>query len=215
MSVELAKEMTRSRMGLRVTAIIYPAGRGQADDCTSGFTSVDRIDAVLGNYKVVSFFSFRTINVQVIVPETNFTCAGNILSWTFSGGWLRFQPTGLIPTFTELQIWRSSGSGSYDKVGSTAINVTGQNATGLYHYPLSSPLAFRAGDILGFFQPATSTSQLGLYHEGVTTTNYRINSLTRPASQFNIYNGSFEHRYQPMIDVETGNYISFSDSRSL
>ena len=192
-------------------------GRNQADDCTSGFTSMDRIDAVLGNYNIKSFFSLRTISIQVLLPESNFTCAGNILSWTFSGGWIRSQPifpTGGIPVFTELQIWRSSGSGSYDKVGSTTINVAEPTATRQYKYPLSSPLAFRAGDILGFFQPPTSTSQLGLYHEKVTTNIRRINSLASPASQFNI-DGSITHTYQPMIDVETGNYITFSDSRSL
>ena len=182
-------------------ATISHAGRGQADDCTSGFMSVDRIDAVLDNYVATVFLSFSDFSVQVIVPWTNFTCNGSILSWTIGARW-----EGNTAAFTELQIWRSSGSGSYDKVGSTTINVTGQNATEIYQYPLSSPLAFRAGDILGFFQPATSTSQLGLYHEGVTTTNYLITSLASPASQFNI-DGSIENLYQPMIDVETGNYM--------
>ena len=92
--------------------------------------------------------------------------------------------------------------------------MTEESITGFYQYPLSSPLPFQAGHILGFFQPALSTSQLGLYHEGVTAINYRINSLPAPASQFNIA-GSIEDPYQPMIDVETGNCISFSESWSL
>ena len=91
--------------------------------------------------------------------------------------------------------------------------MTEESATGLYQYPLSSPLPFQAGDILGYFQPATSTSQLGLYHEEVTTINNRIVVLASPASQFNIA-GTFVFIYQPMIDLETGNHISLSDSWS-
>ena len=49
-------------------------------------------------------------------------------------------------SFTELQIWRSSGDGSYTKVGSTTI-MTEENTTQLYEYPLSSPLPFLEGDI--------------------------------------------------------------------
>ena len=106
------------------------AGRGQADDCTSGFTSVDRIDAVLGNYGTV-FISLPDFSAQVIVPDTTFTCNGSILSWTFGARW-----EGNSETLTELHIWRSSGDGSYTKVGSTTI-MTEENTTGLYQYPLS------------------------------------------------------------------------------
>ena len=164
---------------------------------------------MLGNYEARFFLSFPTFSTQVLVPQTTFTCNGSILSWTFGASW-----EGNTPGLTELQIWRSSGDGSYTKVGSTTIVTEESITAGFYQYPLSSPLPFQAGDILGFFQPATSTSQLGLYHEEVTMFNYRINSLPAPASQFNIV-GRIENPYQPMIDVETGNYISFSESRSL
>ena len=159
---------------------------------------------MLGNYGAGFFLSFSTFSTQV---QTNFTCNGSILSWTFGASW-----EGNTLALTELQIWRSSGDGSYTKVGNTTI-MTEESVTGFYQYPLSSPLPFQAGDILGFFQPATSTSQLGLYHEGVTTISYRINSLPAPATQFNIA-GTIQHPYQPMIDVETGNYISFSENWS-
>ena len=93
-------------------------GRGQADDCTSGFTSVDRIDAVLDNYRTGLFHqSLFNLNAQVLLPQTTFTCNGSILSWTFGARW-----EGNSETFTELQIWMSSGDGSYTKVGSTIYN---------------------------------------------------------------------------------------------
>ena len=159
---------------------------------------MDRIDAVLGNYGSV-LTSYPGSSEQAIVPDTTFTCNGSILSWTFGARW-----EGNPETFTELQIWRSSGDESYTKVGSTTI-MTEESATELYQYPLSSPLPFQAGDILGYFQPATLTSQLGLLYEGVTATTYQVFSLSSPASQFNIATAIFQNGYQAMVGVETGN----------
>ena len=88
------------------------------------------MDAVLGNY---GRLAYSLSDRQVIFPGVNFTCSGSIQSWIFGALW-----NGNTASFTELQIWRSSGDGSYTKVGN-AINVTEQNATGLYYYPLSSP----------------------------------------------------------------------------
>ena len=141
------------------------------------------------------FISLPDFSAQVIVPDTTFTCNGSILSWTFGARW-----EGNSETFTELQIWRSSGDGSYTKVGSTTI-MTEVNTTGLYQYPLSSPLPFQAGDILGYFQPATSTSQLGLRYEEFTSTTYQVYSLSSPANQFNIATAIFQNRYQAMVGV--------------
>ena len=176
-------------------------GGGPADDCTSGFMSVDRIDAVLDNYgDVVRSFQNKSEQATCIYPGINFTCNGNILSWTFGARW-----EGNTPALTELQIWRSSGDGSYTKVGSTTI-LTEENTTGLYQYPLSSPLPFQAGDILGYYQPATLTSQLGLRYEEVTTIGYHlVRNLASSASQFNIAGAIDGNIYQPMIAVETGN----------
>ena len=121
-------------------------------DCTSGFPSLDRIDAVLGKYgeRIIP-----STNVQVVIPSIYFSCSGRILSWTFGGEW-----RGNNSPFTELQIWRP-GSGDqnpvYTKVGSTIINVTEgtQGELQLYHYPLTTPLSFEAGDVLGYFRFAS------------------------------------------------------------
>ena len=83
-------------------------------------------------------------NTQVVVPSINFTCRGSILSWIVGGQW-----QGNTDSFTELQIWRGSEDGGYTIVGSTLINVT-QGTPGelqLYHYPLTTPLSFEAGDV--------------------------------------------------------------------
>ena len=125
--------------------IPYCVSAGQAvDDCTSGFISLDRMDAVLGNYgNVVDFGGM----VQAVIPGINFTCSGSIESWTFGARW------EVDTDFIELQIWRpGSEDGSYTKVGSTMIYVEEEGQTKLYHYLLSSPLHFQAGDILGHYR---------------------------------------------------------------
>ena len=113
------------------------------------------MNAVLGNYGPDDLVTYQD-SYQAIIPGINFTCSGTILSWTFAAEWWE-NATAL----TELQIWRSSGDGFYTKVGSTTI-MTEESTTGLYQYPLSSPLSFEAGDILGYFM-----SQLRLQFEDV------------------------------------------------
>ena len=131
-----------------------------ADDCTSGFMSLDRMEAavqggrqskdhVLGDVSP----SNASNNGQAILPYINFTCDGSILSWTFGAQW-----EGNSPRYTELQIWRSSGDGSYTKVGNTTIMLEEESSTQLYQYTLTSPLPFQAEDILGYFQGSQSTS---------------------------------------------------------
>ena len=128
-------------------------GDGQRDDCTSGFMSLERIRALQRRGDLTDF---ETLNLHAIIPGINFTCSGNIHSWIFGAEWY-----GNTESYTELQIWRSSGDGSYTKVGSTTI-MTEESTTQLYEYPLSSPLPFQEGDILGYYQPSGSRSQLGL-----------------------------------------------------
>ena len=128
------------------TRNFYRMRTGQApNDCTSGFMSVDRMHIVLGNIAPMPFP--EGFQVQGIIPEKNFTCSGSIESWIFGASWSESY------TFVELQIWRpDSENRSYTKVGSTAIDVEEEGQTDLYQYPLSSPLHFQAGDILGYYR---------------------------------------------------------------
>ena len=154
------------------------------------------MDAVLDNYgRVVYPPSDR----QAIFPGVNFTCSGSIQSWIFGALWI-----GHTASFTELQIWRSSGDGSYTKVGSTTI-MTEENTTWLYYYPLSSPLPFQAGDILGYYQP-NPISQLALLSEedGQGQLWYYYFPSSAP-SQFVISESTNSgSRYQVLINVITG-----------
>ena len=75
-------------------------------NCTSGFPSRERMNAVLNRPN-----SHQT-DTQAIIPFMNFTCNGRISSWIFAAN---LRSTNSTP-FTELQIWRREHTGDYKKV---------------------------------------------------------------------------------------------------
>ena len=174
----------------------------QADDCTSGFMSLDRIEAMVqggpgsGDNDLGGRVSFRNLNEQVIAPNINFTCDGSILSWTFGAQW-----GANSQEYTELQIWRSSGDGSYTKVGSTTIMLEEESSPQIYQNALTSPLPFQAGDILGFFQQRTSAH---LQYEDVGSGHPLYFVIQdSPSDQFTI-GSTVVNSYHVLINVETG-----------
>ena len=159
------------------------------------------MDRLLGN---IGTQVFAIINLQVIYPEVGFACNGSIQSWVFGAQWV-----GQNSSFTELQIWRPTGDGVYAKVGYTTINTARSKA--LYEYPLSPPLAFQAGDVLGYYQPEPSRSQLSLLfvQDGRENQLGYVYSRTGPASLLNINSGSRSSTFQLFVNVVTGKYFIF------
>ena len=174
----------------------------QADDCTDGFMSMDRMDVVFGNEgSVILAYG----NYQGLFPEVNFTCSGTIQSWIFGA----FKQNG--PLLPELQIWRpDGGDGSYTKVESISTNSTRITLVeeGLYQYPLSSPLHFQARDILGYYQPARINSQwlLRFEQEGRGRQMGYYYRRASAVSQLNV-TGSVDNRFQLFVNVVTGKSI--------
>ena len=164
--------------------------------------SLDRIDAVLDKYMYGSLVYTVNAGFQAIFPGVNFTCSGSIQSWIF-GAIMEGTATNSFP---ELQIWRSDGNGSHIKVGSTTVNVIEENAARLYHFPLSSPLTFQTGDILGYYQPQIRQSQLRLLAEmdgRGRQLGYYINSDSA-SSEVSLSTESGDDKLQSFIDVQTG-----------
>ena len=173
---------------------------------------MDRIHAVLSILRIFNrlwYFPDYGIPIQAIIPGVNFTCSGSIESWTFGARWE--QDTD----FVELQIWRpDSENGSYIKVGNTTINVKEGSQTDLYQYPLSSPLHFQAGDILGYYR---RMSLIGVE-------NYQLNydqrlysqRLNSSASQFSVDDPQTDYvdQYYMLIRVTTGK-LSHNNYRNL
>ena len=142
-------------------------------------------------------------NRQAIFPEVLFSCSGSISGWVFAGtGWSREED---INAFSELQIWRPSGDGTYAKIGHTTI--TGErNHSRVYYYMLSSPLAFQAGDILGYHQPNANVALVSVMFERNERRRddayfyYR----TSPASELEVSRGTRSSVYHMMMNMITG-----------
>ena len=145
--------------------------------------------------------SFSAQRLQWIFPEATFTCDGSIHGWVFGAQW-----EGNSGPSIELQVWRPVGGGrSYRKVGSTVID-TEQNVSEFYQLQLPSPVPFRAGDVLGFYQPSTSTSQLLILLEERYNADPAYNiSRAAAESQLTIDESSQrEALFQAMINPITG-----------
>ena len=158
------------------------------------------MDRLLGNIGTRAVAN----NFQVIFPEVGFACNGSIQSWMFGARWEGHDE------FIELQIWRPTGNWAYTKVGNTTINTASSDSE-LYEYPLSPPLAFQAGDVLGYYQPDPSRSQLKLLlvQDGRENQVGYLYSRTGPANLLNINLGSRSSTFQLFVNVVTGKYCIF------
>ena len=164
--------------------------------------SVDRMDFILGNEGTLPDGS----NSQGIFPETYFTCSGTIQSWIFGAQWIG------ASELLQLQIWRavSGNDDLYILVESTTVNITEENETQLYHYPLSSPLSFQPGDILGIFQPYGDHSQLIVGYEYQEEGQYQLayfngsDDPVSPQSHFNISGWPSTRNFNMLVNVVTG-----------
>ena len=160
--------------------------------------SVDRMDDLLGNDgRLVPSEPY-----QGIFPEVGFTCSGSIDGWVFGAQWVGHDDR----QFTELQIWRPTGDGAYTKVGNTTIIVPERKTNRFYEYPLSSPLDFQAGDVLGYYQPPADQSQLRVRLEDeslrkIQTGYYYFSSS--PATKLYLPWGALSTRYQILVNVFT------------
>ena len=173
--------------------------------------TLDRIRTLMNHGDIIQLTV--TSQYEALVPGINFTCAGSIYSWIGAGGW--WGDIHDEDEFTELQIWRSSGNGSYTKVGGTRImegNITHPyEGIQLYEYPLSSPLPFQEGDILGFYIPSesiySSQFRLPLEFRYGHRTYYTIDANSSRANDL-----SMDHllestaKYHPLISAKTGRY---------
>ena len=159
--------------------------------------SVDRMDALVRN--LGNNFN-ASGNVQGIFPEVGFTCNGNIQSWVFGARYEGHEDQSI-----ELQIWRPTGNGVYTKVGNTTIFTTEEG--NLYETRLSSPLAFQAGDVLGYYQPELSQTKLRLRFERdgrYPQLAYFYPGATSPASELDISSRTSNSEFQIMVTVVTG-----------
>jgi len=109
--------------------------------------------------------------------------------------------------YPDLQIWRSTGTNMFTKVGNTTLRVEdGSDSVTYYEYNLTTPLNFQAGDGLGIFQPDMGKNRLRMYFlSGVGPQNYYEtldnNDIVEPPTDMFALGTVFQNDL-PLITVE-------------
>ena len=143
------------------------------------------------------------------------TCAGWIIKWIVGATW---KPSDTL--YPELQLWRSSGGDTYQKINGTRLRVRGDtfemfNVTagngivmsgGIYEYDNFEPIPFQAGDILGVFLPPNAHCKLRLLSvRGQGPTNYYLATGNSNKSLFNSIDLTQQNlrsiAYYPLVSV--------------
>ena len=137
-------------------------------------------------------------NRQLIFPSMMFTCSGEIVKWIMAGKWNNQDNRNQYP---ELQIWRSSGESTYQKQNSTVISVTSQEVDGVYEFPVTPPLPFLPGDILGLRQPHKGVSRLQVRYDIGGDSVYYSTGANKNNYVFNISGSGFMTTGVPLVTV--------------
>ena len=111
---------------------------------------------------------YNTIN---IVPSLKFDRSGYIRKFVFSGRFLDLTGSDSRQLYPEIQVWRLKSNTSdshtvdtYMKVASIG-NETAPSFTGrinVYEFKVETELYVEEGDVLGYYQPPSSVSIMGL-----------------------------------------------------
>ena len=149
-----------------------------------------------------------TGNRQQLTPDIQFTCDGMITKWIVGANW------GNKNLYPELQVWRSSGNGTYRKINGTLIDVDSSTESKVYEYNNFPPIPFQVGDILGVFMPRSWDSKLRLRaEEGHGYTNYYIRTAdsdtVSPYDSIDLQQDMPQVSssvYHPLVTVEISKY---------
>ena len=179
----------------------YPliAVRTDPPGCGCGFMASERVYA-LRNIPPLMTGSREEFNTgQMIFPNITFSCSGHVTKWILAAKWNNNKPQ-----FPDLQIWKPTGDGIYEKRGSTTIMWMEQKEDDeVYEFQVHPPLLFMAGDILGLFQPNPGQSRLEVrYDDDISPEFYAIDESS---DMFTIStSGVLSTTGIPLVTVEIG-----------
>lgn len=135
--------------------------------CSNGFISLRNLKRK--SLPLALITDFNRLN---IVPTLQFPKSGKIVKFTFSGQFLPLTGSNSRELYPEIQVWRlsqnksdpQSSGDNYIKLASIG-NQTAPRFSGyinVYEFVLETPLPVEEGDVLGYYQPPSSSSLMGL-----------------------------------------------------
>ncbi len=101
-----------------------------------------------------------------------FSCEGAVSKWIVGAEWVDGRTR--YPEMQILRLIQPSGSlDTYEIVGRVELRITEEISNEVYEYTVVTPMLFRAGDVIGMFEPNSAVSHIQLYFkEGQGLTNY-------------------------------------------
>ena len=172
---------------------------GQADGCTSGFPSIERMERVIDNQITGAVW-----NQSAIFPGTSFNCTnGTIRNLTFGAN---TRINGAV--FPELQLWRPRGnSNNYDFVRRITFNESNRISSLIYQLNGTS-IPFEEGDVLGFYQPSYRDDSRSRILLAVRMPQPVQTMYIRDGNFSTVFNASGDSLHRnPMVSVETGETV--------
>ena len=137
--------------------------------CKHGFMSELKIRFVLGLESATWGPISSTLSQQFLTPDMRFTCNGMITKWIIAAN-----VNSDKPHTAELQLWRNTTNGVYERINGTQITMTA-SLLAVYELDNFSPIPFQAGDFLGLYLPLSEV--ITLYSEDTKSTiNYYIDT---------------------------------------
>ena len=138
-----------------------------------------------------------TVSQLLLTPDMRFTCNGMITKWIIA-----VNVNSDKPHTAELQLWRNTTNGVYERINGTQITMTA-SPRAVYEFDNFSPISFQAGDFLGLYLPFSDV--ITLYSEDTNSIiNYYIYSGGNHdplSSKINITSLASSY-YHPMVSVE-------------
>ena len=166
--------------------------------CEHGFMSELKMRFVLGLESATWGPISSTVSQQFLTPDMRFTCNGMITKWIIAASVYSDNPHT-----AELQLWRSTTNGVYERINGTQITMTA-SPRAVYEFDNFSPIPFQAGDFLGLYLPFSDVIEL--YSEDTNSTiNYYIYSTWDfyYTQSYTINTTSLASSYyHPMVSVE-------------
>ena len=161
--------------------------------------SVERMNRLLGTQIDTSRESYQ--EKQLIMPDIQFTCTGEVVKWIMGGRW------GGGQRYPELQIWRPSNGTMYQRVNSTTISAAMERDDDVYEFIPDPPIPFQPGDVLGVFQPSNSRLQVDYDNDG-SSVYYYIDAEDQVVSSHTTFDISREdvetQTALPLVSLEIG-----------
>ena len=139
-----------------------------------------------------------TVSQQFLTPDMRFTCNGMITKWIIAAN-VNYNK----PHTAELQLWRNTTNGVYERINRTHITIWAYNSFAVYEFDNFSPIPFQAGDFLGLYLPFSQA--LTLYSEDTKSIiNYYIDThdLSEMSNDTISTTSLASSYYHPMVSVE-------------